>query len=388
MVSRPSVSQMKSAYEQTGNFTEASRLLKQSGLIASRDTIRRNLLHAADHGFDGSTPKPLPVGQRLKGMSILYKTDESGRASQVAQWVKTTAEDMHLDDVEAAIRRAFESYKGLATLVPTQGHFDTELLTMYGIADLHLGMYSYAKETGANYDIKIAEQLLKSTLSRLILSSPKSEVGVILNMGDYFHTDSSQNRTPRSGHALDVDTRQAKILPLGVRMMIWAVEFAKQHHKRVVVRCLPGNHDPETALMLAVALSIFFEKDDRVEVDMDPSLLWFYQHGATMLAATHGHTIKHNQLAHIMASRQPVMWGNTVFRYGFTGHIHHRTQVISEMDGAEIQSLQTIAAKDAYAASGPWQSNRAMEAITFHKEEGEVERHKVNIKYSSMVESN
>jgi hypothetical protein len=73
-----------------------------------------------------------------------------------------------------------------------------------------------------------------------------------------------------------------------------------------------------------------------------------------------------------MAAQFPVQWGASKYRYGHTGHYHHR--LVIEDSGMIIEQHQTLAARDAYAARGGYHSERSMTCISYHKEFGEVAR--------------
>src|SRR5690349_14809464 len=77
-------------------------------------TFQNRLMRAAERGLDGSVPKALPLGQRVKGISTLYKQNPvTGEWDERLQWVKTK-DDPSLQTFTDAIREAFESYKGAA----------------------------------------------------------------------------------------------------------------------------------------------------------------------------------------------------------------------------------------------------------------------------------
>lgn len=370
---KPSVEQMREAYEKCGqNYTRAARYLREQGYQCSRHMISRHLSKQTDPDV------VIPEGHRLRGTSSLYRVTPDGLVKELV-WMKTDLEEDGLKTFIEALKEEFEEYRGCSLTVDSPEHVETDLLTIYPIADLHFGMYAWAEETGADYDLKIAENLLNRSLSRLISSSPDSKMAVVLNLGDFFHADDSTARTPASGNVLDVDTRYFKVLRTGIKLMMMAIDMAKQKHEHVVVRCLPGNHDPETARAMTVALSLFYDNDSRVSIDDDPGEFWFLRWGKVMFGATHGHRVNARQLPTEMAVRRPEDWGRSVWRYGFVGHVHHRQKVPAEWGGVEVESLQTLAAKDAWHAGGPFHSNRAMVAITYHAEDGEVERHKVNV---------
>lgn len=340
-----------------------------------RSTIQSRIAMAHSRNLTGEVSgRELNPGERITGVSTLYGPDGSVNA----EWVKT-ARDKIAENAMDAITASLDAYKGKFAKTPAPKAVNSDLLTLYNIADHHLGLYSWANETGSDYDLDIGSKLLRQTMHQLVDMAPPSETAVILNLGDFFHADNSDNQTSRSKHALDVDTRFAKVLQTGVNLLVECVHLALKKHKRVIIRCLPGNHDDHSALMLSIAIENAFSKEKRVEVDTDPGRFWYYLHGKTMLAATHGDKTKLLDLPGTMASKQPQEWGASEYRYAFSGHVHHQTKV--EKHGAICETMPTLAAKDAWAASKGFSANRAMISITFDKNRGEYLRHTVNVAY-------
>lgn len=315
----------------------------------------------------------VPEGHTVKGISALV--DGAGRTIQ--QWVKTKSESS--DFVIDALKTVFELYNGKAELVPPPQHVNDVLLTVYPIGDFHAGLYSWAAETGEDWNLSIAERVLRCTMADLVSSAPASDTGIVLSLGDFFHMDDASNRTPASGHALDVDTRRAKVLQVGVQLLIDCIEMALSKHRKVIVRCLAGNHDPATTPALNIALWAFFNKNDRVEVDCSPSKFFYHQFGKVMIAATHGDMCKMADLPGVMASAQPEKWGMSRFRYGYTGHVHHKSQVCKEINGVICESFQVLPPSDAWHSGMGYGAGRSMQAITHHRETGEKFRHIVSI---------
>lgn len=310
----------------------------------------------------------VPAGHVVKGISALLNSEER----IIQQWVKTREDDTPV--LADAIKAALEAYEP-APLLPAPVYTNDELLTVYPIADLHLGMFSWAKETGADYDIKIASALLRSSMSNLVARSANSKQAVVLDLGDYFHADNSRNQTARSGNPLDVDSRYAKVVQMGFELVIQCIELALQKHDFVEYRKLPGNHDDETSLMLAVAVAAHFRANERVSVDTSPGRFYMRQHGACMIAATHGDQLKMGDMAGFAAANWPEAWGKTRFRYGYTGHIHNeKSLAVNTLRGLRAESFNTLAAKDAWHAGEGYQSPRNMVSITLHRDRGEVDR--------------
>jgi len=330
---------------------------------------------AAARGWapDSDMVKVAAPGFQVKGTSTLYDAD----GEQKIQWVKTAATADRDDLLRESIAEAFEDWRGVGRIAAAPKHTTDEMLSVYPMGDPHLGLYSFAPETGDNFDLKIAEDNLCEAVKRLVACSPKSQTCILLNLGDFFHADSMDNRTARSGHALDVDTRWSKVLRAGVRAMMTCIEAAAKKHEKVIVKNLIGNHDDHTSQMLGLSLALFYEGNGRVEIHDDPAKFWFRRFHNVLIGAGHGDTCKPAQLPGIMATDRAEDWGKTRHRYFYTGHIH--TQNVTEFPGCTWESFRTMAAKDAWTAAKGYRSGRDMYCIVHHKDHGEVERHRVDV---------
>lgn len=339
----------------------------------------RNRLHAAARRNIGGLAESLgglvPPGFTIKGTSTLYGSD----GSPTAQWVKTQAEAPEREAILEALHGAFSQYENKRVPLPAPRLNEPDLATVYMLADHHLGMYAWARETGENYDLGIAKRILFDAMTELVARSPASETAVVLNLGDFFHSDSDENRTRQSGNPLDVDTRYAKVLQLGVDLMLMCIDLALHKHLKVIVRCLPGNHDPYAALALTVAIAAFYASDPRVEVDTDPSPFFWWTFGDVFVAATHGDKVKPGDMPGVMASYKPKEWGAAKFRYAYFGHVHHKAIGGGEHHGVIWETFQTLAAKDAWHKGMGYSSGRSMTAITLDRKRGEIFRHIVNL---------
>ncbi len=314
----------------------------------------------------------VPSGHVVKGVSALV--DGDGRTLQ--RWVKTREESVSEGLVDA-LKSVFDGYEGRAPLAPAPERTDADLLSVYPIADHHLGLMSWARETGENYDLGIGADRLRACMARVVAQSPPSRQAIILNLGDYYHADDSRNVTPRSGHILDVDGRYFKVLSTGVQLMMDCIDLALQKHETVLVRNLPGNHDPHASVALTVALGAFYAREPRVTIDMDPSEFFYHRFGSTLIGAHHGHKAKAEELVMSMATRRREDWGATRFHVHYSGHIHHFTG--KEVAGVRCESFQTLAAKDAHSHSNSYDSGQSLQSITHHRTDGEAGRHRVNL---------
>lgn len=314
----------------------------------------------------------LAAGQVVKGVSALV--DPDGRIIQ--QWIKTKS-DTTTQDLVQALKATFDGYIGKAKLIASPANTDGDLMSVYPIADQHVGLMAWGSESGENYDLKIGADRLRTAAKDLIAQSPASRGAVILNLGDWQHTDDQKNMTPRGNNQLDVDGRYFKVLTTGVQLMMDVIELALQKHETVLVRNIPGNHDPHASIALTVALGAFYHSNPRVVVDDDPSDFFYHRFGVTLMGATHGHKMKPDRMAMTMAVDRREDWGATKHHWFLHGHFHHAS--LTEVGDVRVEGFQTIVARDAYAAGNGYRAGKSLQSVTLHRYKGEIGRHRINV---------
>lgn len=327
---------------------------------------------APEHDMTHEVPDPFTV----KGVSTLYVTDEEGKTSVKAQWVKSTQDAAAREEMLQAAVVAFTEELPKLSPRKAKGKYLPDLHTVYPMGDPHIGQNSWAEECGQSWDLSIAERVHCSVVDALVDGAPASESATIIDLGDAFHYDSIAAVTPRGGNNLDVDGRYAKVISVGIKIMRRCIESALAKHKRVHIICVPGNHDETGGLWLSAALAHIYEREPRITVETQPSLFAYFEFGKNLVGVHHGHTVKMKDLPPVMAADRPEAWGRAKHRFWLTGHIHH--QQILELPGCVVESFNTLAPNDAYATSGGWRSRENMKAIVLHREFGEVARHTVN----------
>lgn len=286
-----------------------------------------------------------------------------------------------------AIQEALEEWANkaitpLGPVTPLWAIPSLDLATVYIIPDVHLGQYSWGKETGQSYDLDIAAQTVRKTFQTLVTRAPATAEGIVIGVGDYFHADGNDARTPKSQNSLDVDSRFGKVQWVGAELLIEVVDMALQRHDHVTVKILPGNHDPRAQDALTIAVWFRYLGNPRVTVDRKPGTHWFLKWGRTMIAAHHGHETKPEAMPAVMAAFEPEMWGSTDFRYAYLGHFHKEVagRTKDERNGAIWEVFQAITAKDAWNRTMGHASGRSISAIVLDKENGEIGRIKQPIK--------
>lgn len=380
--------------------TYGSRQAAADALDITYNCLKKRIRRAAERGLMGTEPvlpgfriarvstgphgthvtqKPelgdefeMPDGQVIKGVSALV--DPEGRVIQ--RWIKTRTDSV-VPHLVQSLKSAFEQYTGAAELIAAPDNTDARLLSVYPIADQHHGLMAWALESGENYDLKIGAKRLRTCMARLVAQAPASKAAIILNLGDWQHTDDATNQTPRGHNILDVDGRYFKVLTTGVQLMMDCIDMALRKHETVLVRNLPGNHDPHASIALTVALSSFYANNSRVVIDTSPDDFFFHRFGATLIGAVHGHKMRPDKMAMSMAVRRREDWGATKFHWFLFGHIHHES--VKEVGDVRCESFQTLAAQDAYSASSGYNSGQSLNSVTLDYEDGEIGRHRINI---------
>jgi hypothetical protein len=349
-------------------------------LGCNKETVRGAILaverkaalcgYSPEHDMTHIVPSPFIV----KGVSTYY--NQKGEVA--GQWVKSRLDDSQIEEViRQFVASLMEDAKGTSKLVPAPKVSNEDLLALYPIGDPHFGMYAWAAEAGDDFDTGIAEKLTTGAIDRLVAAAPPAHTAIFAPLGDIMHADDTKNRTPQSGHVLDVDTRYQKVMLVALRALKHGIYRLLEKHQRVIARFVSGNHDPTAAFAIALALSEHFSNNERVKVDLSPSLFWYHRFGKVLIGITHGDTAKQSDLLGIMASDRAQDWGQSKFRYWYHGHLHQAG--VKEEKGLLIEWFRTLAARDAWATGAGYRSGRDMYAIIHHKEYGEVERHRCDI---------
>ena len=318
---------------------------------------------------DSQPTSIIPDGYRVKGTSTMYDADGVPRM----QWVKTDVDKAALEAMLQAARGEFaRTIEPIAPREDVAPVCDDDLMTCYVLTDLHIGMLSWGPETGADWDIALAEETLIRYFTKAASITPNAKRGLLLNLGDLLHTDGMTPVTPASGHVLDADSRYQKMVRVAVRALRIAVDVLLAKHEEVHILHCTANHDESASAWLKECFSIFYENEPRVHVYTDPGVYHAVEWGDVSLFAHHGHKRNVNNIEGVFAAKFREIIGRTKYSYAHLGHLH--SDEVKETGLMRIERHRTLAAPDAYAANGGWISGRSASAPTYHKKFGEISR--------------
>ncbi len=359
-------------------FNSRLKVAAQRGFLGPAKTLPGFAIKSiASKAEDGSwvkqTKEPgaeweLPAGHTVKGVSALVDAD--GRVIQA--WHKTAIDkEQQLTAMRAAVEAFKEELPRAEPVTRTQrAHID--LLNFYAVTDAHFGMLSWKEETGADWDLSIAEALLTDWFAAAIDLAPAAFTGVLAQMGDLAHYDGMESKTPTSGHILDADSRFPKVIRVIIRTLRRVVRMMLEKHERVHIIMADANHDPASGAWLREMFAAFYEDEPRVTVDSSASTYYVVEHGKTSLFVHHGHRRNVGNVDSVFAGKFRDIYGRTEFSYAHLGHLH--SDELKTTNLMKVERHETLAAPDAYAANGGWLSGRSAKVITYSAKHGEVSR--------------
>jgi hypothetical protein len=336
---------------------------------------------AARQGYapEHDMTRQVPDGFHLRGTSTLYDAD----GNQKIQWVKTNIDQQRQQE----LMREFVA--GMCEEIPQTPAIEhsgkvcnSDLLNCYVITDYHLGALSWAPETGADWDLEIAEATLVEWFRQAIEQSPDAKTAVFAQISDFLHFDSFDAVTPASKHLLDAAGRFPNLVRVAIRVLRRVIAMLLAKHEAVHLIMADANHDPTSQVWIREFFYVMYELEPRITVDTSPSPYNAYEFGSVALFTHHGHKRKPGNVSEVFVAKFREMFGRTKFAYAHMGHMHHVD--MKENNLMIVEQHRTLSAPDAYSARGGWISGRDAKVITYHRSYGEVGR--LTISYDMVKE--
>lgn len=358
---------MREAVDLVQRYGSIRKAANETGI--PRQTIGDRVAAAARHGIaPGHTEAGTAPGFTLKYLKV--HRDADGMVKQT--WECQTPDAQNLLQARQDAIEALRASVPRAAPVAAPALYNADLCNLFTFTDFHLGMLAWHREGGQDWDLKIAESVLRGAMAAMVRQSPAAHTAVVNVQGDFLHCDGLTPVTPGHGHVLDADSRFPKVRQSAIRLIRELVTMALETHQQVHLILAEGNHDQDSMGWLADSFTVLYEEEPRVTVNDSALPFYVVEWGETMLGVHHGHKVKNEALPLLFAAQFPEAWGRTRKREIHCGHRHHRDE--KEYNGAVVIQHPTLAARDAYAARGGWIADRAAQAITYHRKYGQVGR--------------
>lgn len=324
---------------------------------------------ANQHGIVPNMPEmPLAEGKALGKIT----TQVNARGEVIQAWYRQSDED--LEAITEAIENACATVEPLPSKKPKgMIQYCKDIIPFFNIGDGHLGMLSYRKEVGHDFDLDIAIRDLWSAMQILIDEAPTTERCVIQDMGDMTHYENEQGTTEASGHMLDCDGRYSKMINCYVDTMIYIVNYALTKFKYVDVIINQGNHSRKNDIWMNIFLKRLYSLEKRVTIIDNDSVFIPYRMGNTFVMCHHSDKCRPQRLGQVMATDYRHDFGEALYKYIDIGHVHHH-MVSKEYPSVTVESFNQLATSDKYANDGGWRSRSCLTVVYRSKTYGEVGR--------------
>jgi UDP-2,3-diacylglucosamine pyrophosphatase LpxH len=280
--------------------------------------------------------------------------------------------------VEAMIRAATRDIRRPAA----KGHGKPKpgLWQVLVVSDCHFGNYSWRETTGADWDLAIAERVVRDTGHELLAvgDSHKPTRRTIAFLGDLFHYDRAERAETSSGTLLERDGRLQKMLDVGTTTLLGLVERSAETVPTDVV-LVHGNHDETLSWAFHRLLLERYRNDKRIAIDGNYTGRKYLSHGRNLLGFAHGHRAK-KKLPQLMAIEAATQWAACPYREYHTGHYHSTaaewSRPIETIDGVLVRTAPSLCVADDWHASlGFLNARQAMETFIYANDGGMIATH-------------
>lgn len=240
-------------------------------------------------------------------------------------------------------------------------------------ADIHIGKLCRAFETGEEYNTNIAVKRVLEGVEGIINKSRGYNIDKILFIGgnDILHVDNPQRKTT-SGTPQDTDgmwyDNFLKAKKLYIDILLKLLPVADVHFT-----FNPSNHDYTNGFFLADVIKTYFRDCKNITFDCSVSHRKYYQYGNSLIGTTHGDGAKMQDLPLLMAVEAKNIWSDSVHRYVYTHHVHHKTS--KDFQGVTVESLRSPSGTDSWHHRNGYQhAPKAVEGFVHSKIHGQVAR--------------
>ncbi len=404
------IEELVESFARTGSYRETARELGCDPANASRRLRRHFAVKSGQRNTDHDIPNYAPGAGRVV-TSVSKALDKHGEVKAIhvreqaqdspenfahpldklkrvstyrgadgeirGQWEITVADDngekAAFDEIMEAMKEDLPRYEPVAA--PDSFTLSANLCNLYVLTDAHIGSLAWYKESGADWDLKIAEHMLVAAFDHMITHANPADECVLALLGDWTHYDKLTAETTLSGNVLDSDGRQPKMNKAAIRIARKIVEMALDKHTKVTLLIAEGNHDIIAAPWLREVFIAAYEKEPRLHIIDDPRPYYVHMVGDVMLGFHHGHlkgghTVKDaTALVAIFADEYRKEWGEASHVYIHSGNYH--TKEVTQPRGAEVIQHPTLATRDSWTARRGWDNIRRAICTTYHVRHGE-----------------
>lgn len=237
-----------------------------------------------------------------------------------------------LGDYVHAIKKAFSGNIQPLNIKPNYQlkAWNTNKLMEIPPIELHLGKISNVRETGEEYNTKIAKEVFNRIISKIIEKQEKEQCAeALLVIGSDFFNSESDHCTSIHKMPQQNDIESIEMFIEGVKMYTQAILTLKNYFKKLNVMLCAGNHARAMETHLYIALMQRFMDDIQVNFKDDYKLTQVFTFGNNAIFFNHGES-NLKRLIGSIASEFREEWGKHIYCELHLGHLHKETVVDDE----------------------------------------------------------
>ena len=353
--------------EEGRSLAEIAEFKGYTDVAAVRNIIYRVKKYAATEGYSDKAQLDDGIeGFFVKGISD-FKDMQTGDLSR--RWIKY--EGNKLDQAKGFIEYIDEKLKDIVPLdiPPLEDNLlQEDSLTVYPVADAHVGLYTSEQETGEATTLPIQVENYKNIIRKIVTKADCTDTAIIALLGDFFHANDATNATPAHKHVLDVSARFHEVIDEGEALVRYFVETALKKHNTVHIRIEEGNHDPDATKWFRALVRAMYKDNERVITHDSAENFYGIRYGNTLHITHHGHRLKEGNVMQNILEKFRTILNEIDYIYIHSGHWHNNN--VTTKGIVRMETHATFAPNDDYAEGGGWQAVKFATAITYDRNGG------------------
>jgi hypothetical protein len=300
------------------------------------------------------------------------------KTKEASIFIKNKEGIISFDEMRAKFITEMSEYSPSYKKIKREPITDKHLLVI-DIADLHIGKLADKSETGDKYNSDIGVKRALEGVNGILSKAKGFPIDKILFIigNDVLHIDNA-NKSTTSGTAQDVDGMWYKNYEIArdlyikiIEMLVYVADVHIIHN--------PSNHDYISGFMLADSIFCWFRNHKNITFDVSNAHRKYFIYGKNLIGSSHGDGAKMADMPLLMANEAPTQWANSLFRYIYLHHIHHKdvTKFKSGKDyqGVTVEYLRSPSGTDSWHHRNGYQhAPKAIEAFLHNKEFGQCAR--------------
>jgi hypothetical protein len=216
--------------------------------------------------------------------------------------------------------------------------FDRTLAVELCLYDLHIGKEAMEDD----WSLEKIREVWWNAIHHLLEDVPLHKVDrwCLPTGNDFLHVDNSKGMT-YAGTPVGSGSKWFKSLIFGKELICETVQFLSQYAP-VVIPFIQGNHDTDSTMALGeLVTERFRDREDVVIMNSSKSRV-YWRYGTNLIGYGHGHLVKADKIAQLMAMEEPLNYAATTYRAYHLGHLHHLKQFTPIMDTAEHYKVDVV----------------------------------------------